>query len=185
MEEFLEKHGYPQEKFMKDRIIHAVTRFQAIWRGYFPKKTYPWALAKKRIAESVRPRPHNNFTRINSLTSEAPLGIKKGYHFEFIFDIGTSKEAVYSGVVTNLGGLGDYDDVVSVRFHDDDEVRHYQNRRFFYLENQCIDFKKRKGIEGRIIGKLKTVHTSRYLRNSGQVNTEDWRYHYPDGNPVE
>jgi len=242
MEEFLEKHGYPQDKWMKDRIIHSVTRFQAIWRGYLYKKAYPYALNQKRDEEAKnyseflewcaslpmdvfrsfplfcqmngaatrfqsiwrgynhkikkasqsRP-PHNHYARIianmecwnNTLTSEAHLGIKKGYHFEFIFDIGTSKEAVYSGVVTNLGRLGGYDGVVSVRFHDDDEVRHYHNRRFFYLENQCIEFKKRKGIEGRIIGKLKTVRTSRYSQNSGKVSTEDWRYHYPDGNPVE
>ena len=26
--------GYPEEKFMRDRIIRAVTRFQALWRGY-------------------------------------------------------------------------------------------------------------------------------------------------------
>ena len=48
MEEFLEKHGYPQEKWMKDRIIHSVTRFQAIWRGYLYKKAYPLALAQRR-----------------------------------------------------------------------------------------------------------------------------------------
>ena len=48
MEEFLEKHGYPQEKWMKDRIIHSVTRFQAIWRGHLYKKAYPLALAQRR-----------------------------------------------------------------------------------------------------------------------------------------
>ena len=48
MEEFLEKHGYPQEKWMKDRITHSVTRFQAIWRGYLYKKAYPSALAQRR-----------------------------------------------------------------------------------------------------------------------------------------
>ena len=48
MEEFLEKHGYPQEKWMKDRINHNVMRFQAIWRGYLYKKAYPLALAQRR-----------------------------------------------------------------------------------------------------------------------------------------
>ena len=48
MAEFLKKHGYPQEKWMKDRIIHNVTRFQALWRGYLFKKAYPLALAQRR-----------------------------------------------------------------------------------------------------------------------------------------
>ena len=51
MEEFLEKHGYPQEKWMKDRINNVVTRFQAIWRGHLYKKAYPLALAQRRAKE--------------------------------------------------------------------------------------------------------------------------------------
>jgi hypothetical protein len=51
MEEFLEKHGYPQDKWMKDRIIHSVTRFQAIWRGYLYKKALPLARAQIRAKE--------------------------------------------------------------------------------------------------------------------------------------
>ena len=250
---FLKRHGYPQEKWMKDRIIHSVTRFQAIWRGYLYKKAFPLALEQKRaedaniwrgflewcgslphstfrsfprycevtgasakvqaygrkkyrecvlyptIKKSSQSEPplswrqtHNHCDRImanmkrwnETLTSEAHLGIKKGDHFEFIFDIGKSHETIYSGVVTNVGRLGGYEGVVSVRFHYDDEVRHYQNRRFFWLENQCKEFKKRKGLDGRIMGKLKTVRNA-IIPDTEQVNTEDWRYHYPDGNPVE
>ena len=42
--------GYPwrNRKFMKDRIINSVTRFQALWRGYLFKKAYPLALAQRR-----------------------------------------------------------------------------------------------------------------------------------------
>ena len=40
---FCEVKGYPKEKFMRDRIVHAVTRFQALWRGYIYKKAYPIA----------------------------------------------------------------------------------------------------------------------------------------------
>ena len=40
---FLKIKGYPEEKSMKKRIVHAVTRFQAIWRGYIYKKAYPIA----------------------------------------------------------------------------------------------------------------------------------------------
>ena len=40
---FCQIKGYPKEKSMKNRIIHAVTRFQALWRGYLYKKAYPIA----------------------------------------------------------------------------------------------------------------------------------------------
>lgn len=206
--------GYPKEKWMRDRIIQNVTRFQAIWRGYLYKKAYPLALAQRRReflkwcgslpADQFRSFPlfcqlrqtlnygplpetlnEKDEGEKKALTSYAHKEVKKGYQFEFIFDIGKSTETIYSGVVTNVGRLGGEEGVVSVRFHYDDEVRHYQNRRFFWLENQCKEFKKRKGIDGRIMEKLKTVRTRRYSQNSEQVNTEDWRYHYPDGNPVE
>ena len=40
---FLKIKGYPKEKSMRARIIQAVTRFQALWRGYIYKKAYPIA----------------------------------------------------------------------------------------------------------------------------------------------
>lgn len=40
---FLKVKGYPKEKSMRDRIFNAVTRFQALWRGYIYKKAYPIA----------------------------------------------------------------------------------------------------------------------------------------------
>ena len=45
--------GYPKEKFMRDRIIHSVKRFQAIWRGYLYKKAYPIALRAARALEGI------------------------------------------------------------------------------------------------------------------------------------
>ena len=48
---FCKIKGYPKEKFMRDRIVHAVTRFQAIWRGHLYKKAYPLALAQRRAKE--------------------------------------------------------------------------------------------------------------------------------------
>tara|TARA_Y100000591_G_scaffold333082_1_gene373532 strand:+ start:2519 stop:3586 length:1068 start_codon:yes stop_codon:yes gene_type:complete len=45
--------GYPKEKFMRDRIVHAVTRFQALWRGYIYKKAYPIALREARATEAI------------------------------------------------------------------------------------------------------------------------------------
>ena len=41
---FCQTKGYPYPKSMKDSIIHAVTRFQALWRGYHIFNAYPAAL---------------------------------------------------------------------------------------------------------------------------------------------
>ena len=45
--------GYPEEKFMRDRIVHAVKRFQALWRGYIYKKAYPIARRQARALEAI------------------------------------------------------------------------------------------------------------------------------------
>ena len=45
---FLKIKGYPKEKSMRARIIQAVTRFQAIWRGYLYKKAFSIALQQQR-----------------------------------------------------------------------------------------------------------------------------------------
>ena len=45
--------GYPKEKFMRDRIVRAVTRFQALWRGYIYKKAYPIARREARATEAI------------------------------------------------------------------------------------------------------------------------------------
>ena len=78
MEEFLEKHGYPKEKWMKARITRAVTRFQAIWRGYLYKKAYPVALRQQRVTHSEKTRKcrRNEFLSQNSI----------GAHMEILFD---------------------------------------------------------------------------------------------------
>ena len=50
---FCRMKGYPKEKFMKDRIIRAVTRFQALWRGYLYKQAYPFALATHKATQAI------------------------------------------------------------------------------------------------------------------------------------
>ena len=45
---FLKIKGYPKEKSMRARIVRAVTRFQAIWRGYLYKKAFSIALQQQR-----------------------------------------------------------------------------------------------------------------------------------------
>jgi hypothetical protein len=51
--------GYPQEKWMKERVIAGVTKFQALWRGYLYKTAYPWALRQKKSTEKSK---HNKMT---------------------------------------------------------------------------------------------------------------------------
>lgn len=53
MEEFLERNGYPQEKYQSDRVKAGVTAFQALWRGYIYKKAYPIALRAARALEGI------------------------------------------------------------------------------------------------------------------------------------
>ena len=45
---FCQMKGYSQEKWMKERVIAGVTKFQALWRGYLYKTAYPWALRQKK-----------------------------------------------------------------------------------------------------------------------------------------
>ena len=50
---FLMVKGYPKEKSMRARIFNAVTRFQALWRGYLYKKAYPIARRQAKATESI------------------------------------------------------------------------------------------------------------------------------------
>ena len=79
---FCKIKGYPKEKFMRDRIIRNVTRFQALWRGYIYKKALPIALQQKKKAGDPR--------------------FKKGDMVWCPFDIGTHKEGVYKGTITKI-----------------------------------------------------------------------------------
>jgi hypothetical protein len=101
--------GYPcrERKFMKDRIINSVTRFQAIWRGYLYKQAYPLALKQKRAKEE------KIYREFLEWCASLPMDVFRSFPL------------------------------------------------FCQMKR-----------------------TSRYSQNSGQVNTEDWRYHYPDGTPV-
>ncbi len=53
MEEFLDRRGYPQEKYQTDRVKAGVTKFQALWRGYLYKQAYPIALRAARALEGI------------------------------------------------------------------------------------------------------------------------------------
>ena len=161
MEEFLEKHGYPQEKWMKDRIIHSVTRFQAIWRGYLYKKAYPIArleaIATQVINEagratlSSRPRCNQNARKRNGFLYQNSIGA----HMEILMDKNHPSAALYSCEVIKIQGLPEIDGLYYwVKYHHDSEVRKYHWKRLLKLKHECETFKSTHGILAKIIGKL-------------------------------
>ena len=170
MEEFLEKHGYPQEKWMTDRIIHSVTRFQAIWRGHLYKKAYPVArldaiatrilneaglatlcgqevpdlITKRQREAELNSRARNGFLHNNCF----------GTHMEILFDEKRTRAAIYSGEVIKIQGQGGDGLYYWVKFHHDGEVRKYHWKRLLQLKVECDDFKSKHGILAEIKGKI-------------------------------
>ena len=159
MEEFLEKHGYPQEKWMKDRIIHNVTRFQAIWRGYIYKQAYPTALAQYKTA-CRRQVLRYLFDNIIKLPSDCMFNwvheMKVGDHGEILMDYKKKKEAIFSCEIIKKELNGGDNAYILVKYHHDGEVRRYYWRRYIDLIHECKDFKLEKKIEAKIIGKFPT-----------------------------
>ena len=153
--------GYPKEKFMRDRIVHAVTRFQALWRGYIYKKAYPIArldaIATRVINEagratlSIRPRCTQNTRKRNQFLNQNSIGA----HVEILFDENHPSVAVYSGEVIKIQGLPEIDGLYFwVKYHHDHEVRRYHWRKLKHLKLQCEKFKSKHGIEAQITGRL-------------------------------
>ena len=153
--------GYPKEKFMRDRIVHAVTRFQALWRGYIYKKAYPIArldaIATRVINEagratlSTRPRCTQNARKRNQFLNQNSIGA----HVEILFDENHPSVAVYSGEVIKIQGLPEIDGLYFwVKYHHDHEVRRYHWRKLKHLKLQCEKFKSKHGIEAQITGRL-------------------------------
>lgn len=162
--------GYPEEKFMRDRIVHAVTRFQALWRGYIYKKAYPiarleaiakrilneacsqsWSgqevpdLITKRQREAERnARSRNGFLHNNCF----------GAHMEILFDEKRTSAAIYSGEVIKIQGEGGDGLYYWVKFHHDGEVRRYHWKRLLDLKSECKTFKSKHGIQAEIKGKI-------------------------------
>jgi len=169
--------GYPKEKFMRDRIIRAVTRFQALWRGYTCKKAYPLvrldAIATRIMNEAglatlcgqeVPDLQQKKATEVINATfvpgvAEQMLHCFRqhtvGEHCEILFDKKNIHEAVYSGEIIKMqgGGGGLW---IWVKFHADGEVRKYYWTKFLSLKKECKNFKRKMGIEAKIIGKIMT-----------------------------
>ena len=141
---FLMVKGYPKEKFMKDRIVHAVTRFQALWRGYIYKKAYPEALKQTKKAD-LNKRVRNGFLQNNSI----------GGHVEILFDERKTSAAIYSAEIIKIQGLPEIDGLYYwVTFHYDKEVRRYHWRKLLGLKLECESFKSKHCIMTKITGKL-------------------------------
>ena len=148
--------GYPKEKFMRDRIVQAVTRFQALWRGYTCKKAYPLVRL-----DAIATRIMNEAGLATFVPGVAEQMLHcfhqhtVGEHCEILFDKKNIHEAVYSAEIIKMqgssGGLWFW-----VKFHADGEVRKYYWTKFLSLKKECRNFKRKMGIEAKIIGKIKT-----------------------------
>tara|TARA_Y100000591_G_scaffold330362_1_gene361187 strand:- start:57 stop:770 length:714 start_codon:yes stop_codon:yes gene_type:complete len=158
--------GYPKEKFMKDRIINAVTRFQAIWRGYLYKKAYPEALCQKKENEAINIRIQELVTS-KEMTRET-IGWSwclVGEHCEILFDYNRKNEAIYSGEIIKTQGQGGDEVYIWVRYHDDDEMKRYHWRKFKSLKDEAENFKKKMGWKAKIIGKISSRRCRVYSKN--------------------
>jgi len=166
MEEFLEKHGYPQVKWMKDRIIRSVTRFQAIWRGYIYKQAYPIARL-----DAIATQVINAAARATLSTQTKPWEKHDiGDHYEGVFNRHTSSEAIYSGAIHDIHVPREKNTcpIIYVKFHHDNEIRGYYWNRFEGLKKECQQFKFILGLENMTIqGKLSTKKL--YTRNSASL----------------
>jgi len=161
VEEFMEKHRYPQEKWMRNRIIHNVTRFQAIWRGYLFKQAYPFALRAAKATEAIN---LNARATLSSQQDQRPERSERneflnqnsiGAHVEILFNENHPSVALYSGEVFKIQGLPEIDGLYFwVKYHDDHEVRRYHWKKLKHLKLQCEAFKSKHGIQAQITGKL-------------------------------
>lgn len=196
MEEFLERNGYPQEKYMSDRVRAGVTKFQALWRGYIYKMALPHALDQRRrcgegggalVEQCVA-----GISFIDRLTTRFPnppwrkkTTYEIGENGEILFDQNTPLQTIYSFEVVHsytseiTGGIN-----YVVHFPADNSVKNYTSHRLCVLTHICKEYKTKVGIEEKVTGKLNTAHLmlTQYVNNPP---AEDWRYHYSDGTPVE
>ena len=153
--------GYPKEKFMRDRIVHAVTRFQALWRGYIYKQAYPTALAQHKTIQRSRHTQVLRYLFDTTIKSNDCMfnwlhEMKVGDHGEILMDHKKRKEAIYSCEIIKKELNGGDDAYIYVKYHHDGEMRIYHWKRYVKLIHECKDFKLEKEIEAKIIGKLPT-----------------------------
>ena len=150
---FLKVKGYPKEKSMKDRIIQAVTRFQALWRGYIYKKAYPIALQQHRKLLRTSPQI--------------------GEHTEILFNANERTESLYSGEVIEVQYRGIQDTKIKVKFHYDGEVRKYTGKKFNLLKREGEQHKRKRGIEASFTGRIFTNLSSTKKKKQKQDDEGD------------
>ena len=233
---FCHVKGYPYrdpyKNLMKNRIIRAVTRFQAIWRGYLYKQAYPVALLQAQADKMYPPEMQQSvnetidetfayanqkwlasgeegendgttgadndrvkgatadeqralarerrFARYQELLRTSP---KIGDHFEALFNKNEKCEAIYSGEVIEVQYRVHRNTKIKIKYHYDGEVRKYTGKKFKILKKECEEHKKKLGIEAKLTGRLNTARIGRMVFPTPSI--QDWRYHYPDGTPVQ
>ena len=134
---------------MKHRITHAVTRFQALWRGYIYKKAYPIARL-----EAIATQVINEAGRATLSTQTKPWAkYHIGDHYEGVFNRHSPDEAIYSGVIHDIHVPREKNPcpIIYVKFHDDNEIRGYYWNRFEGLKKECQQFKFALGLENMTI----------------------------------
>jgi len=127
---FINVMGYPQEKYMSDRIVNAVTKFQALWRGYIYKMALPYALEqrKKRGAEEG---------------AGSRLCFQVGDEGEILFDEGSPEQMVdrfrvVRSWMCSQGGVN-----YVVHFRSDDTYLNFTRHRLMVLTRWCEAYKRR------------------------------------------
>ena len=171
--------GYPKEKFMRDRIIHNVTRFQALWRGYIYKKAYPVALLQAQAEQMYPPAMlatvdteieaalsyrsqtcwEEEWRQNNALERwlwSGEGGYNVGDHIEVLFNENQQTEALYSGEVIEVQYRGSMPAKIKVKFHYDGEVRNYTGEKFNLLKREGEEHKRKRGIEANFTGRIFT-----------------------------
>ena len=159
---------------MRARIFRAVTRFQAIWRGYLFKKAYLIALQQQR-----EQRARARYALYQEMRRNTP---DIGAHVEILFNKGEPSEAIYSGEVYETQYRGDWVKI-KIKYHYDGEVRKYTGKKFKLLKKECEEHKKKLGIEAKLTGRLNTARIGRIVFPNAP-SIQGWRYHYPDATPV-
>ena len=172
---FLKIKGYPKEKSMRARIFNAVTRFQALWRGYVYKKAYPIArldaiatkvlndaglatLCGEEVPDLITKRQ-----RFAAVEADLNKRVRRGFlhnnslggHVEILFDERRTSAAIYSAEIIKIQGLPEIDGLYYwVKFHHDGDVRRYHWKRLLQLKVECGNFKSKHGILAEIKGKI-------------------------------
>ena len=194
--DFLKKHGYPEEKLMKYRIIYAVTRFQAIWRGYIYKRAYPLALLQKKekalidqynnaklmsIADGRMAQFLRDSRNIHTVsTSKCPFR-RVGRKVWCPFDRNTESESVFKGTITEIQYLplgGVYSWYYTVTFHDGD-VRNYDEKTLLMrikqadkIINRCLlsPIGKRFSSADKLANNSNIIYTKHWMCSRRRLN---------------